>query len=92
MIRHSLISVSNTTATSIDITDSIKSSFTLVIQNINATGYIYIGNGSVSATNYGFRISPNQAFTIELSSSEDMYALASEAGMSVAVMEISRAI
>ena len=92
MIRHSLISVSNSEATSIDIADSIKSSFTLVIQNINTTGYIYIGNGSVSATNYGFRISPNQAFTIELSSSEDMYALASEAGMSVAVMEISRAI
>ena len=92
MIRHSLISVSNSEATSIDISDSIISSFTLVIQNINATGYIYIGNGSVSATNYGFRISPNQAFTIELSSSEDMYALASESGMSVAIMEISRAI
>lgn len=92
MIKHSHINVSNSSATLIDISESIRSSFTLIIQNINAAGYIYLGSESVTASNYGFRINPNQAFTIELPSSKRLYAIASDAAMSVAVMEIDRAI
>jgi hypothetical protein len=92
MIKHSLINVSNVTPTLIDISESIRSSFTLIIQNISATGYIYLGSQSVTSLNYGFRVSPNQAFTIELPSSQRMYAIASDAGMQAAIMEIDRAI
>lgn len=92
MIKHSLVNVSNTAATLIDISEAVRSSFTLIIQNINATGYIYLGSDSVTALNYGFRISPNQAFTIELPSSQRVYAIASDLDMQVAVMEIDRAI
>lgn len=92
MIKHGLLSISNTEATALDIPNHIPTSFTLVIQNINTTGYIYLGGPSVTTSNYGFRISPNQAFTIELPLSGHMYAIASDAGMSVAAMEIYRAI
>jgi hypothetical protein len=46
----------------------------------------------IASTSYGFRVSPNQAFTIELPSSQHLYAIASAAGLTVSLMEISRAI
>ena len=92
MIKHNIITISDTESTSLDISETIRSTFTLVIQNINASGYIYIGNAGVISSNYGFRLSPNQAFTIELPSSQNLYAIASDPGLSVSVMEISRAI
>lgn len=92
MIKHNLVSISNTTATSLDISENIKSSFSLVVQNINPTGYLYIGNSELTTTNYGFRISPNQAFTIEMPSSQNLYCIASDIGLQAAVMEIHRAI
>ena len=92
MIKHNLLNISDATATSLDISETVRSSFTLIIQNINATGYIYIGNSGVTTSNYGFRISPNQAFTIELPSSINLYAIASDADLQAAIMEIHRAI
>lgn len=92
MIKHNLVNISNVSATTLDISENIKSSFTLIVQNVNPTGYLYLGNSGITSTNYGFRVSPNQAFTIELPSSVNLYSLASDAGMQAAVMEIHRAI
>mgnify|MGYP006272333875 CR=1 FL=1 len=92
MIRHNILPISNTAATSLDIAEIVKSSFTLVVQNINSDGYIYLGNPGVTSSNFGFRLSPNQAFTIEMPSSQNLYAIASDSGLSVSVMEIYRAI
>lgn len=92
MIRHEIRTISNITPTSVDIANIIPTAYTLIIQNINSDGYIYLGSNSVSSTNYGFRISPNQAFTIELPSSQHLYAIASAPGLTVSLMEISRAI
>ena len=92
MIKHNLLNISDTEPTSLDISETVKSSFTLIIQNINSSGYIYIGNIGVTSSNYGFRISPNQAFTIELPSSMKLYAVASDIDLQAAIMEIHRAI
>ena len=92
MIRHEIKAISNTIPVSIDIPNHIPVTYTLIIQNINADGYIYLGGSDVSSTNYGFRISPNQAFTIEMPASYFVYGIASAAGMTAAVMEIARAI
>lgn len=92
MIKHALINVSNTEPTLIDISESVRSSFTLIIQNVNLSGYIYLGNESISSYSYGFRLNPDQAFTVELPASKRFYAIASTSGMQVAVMEIDRAI
>lgn len=92
MIKHNLVDISNVSATSLDISENIKSSFTLIVQNVNTTGYLYLGNAGLTSTNYGFRVSPNQAFTIELPASINLYSLASDANMQAAIMEIHRAI
>jgi len=92
MIKHSILEISDVLATSLDISETIKSSFTLVVQNVNSSGHIYIGNSSVSTNSYGFKLDAGQAFTIELAASQKMYAIASHSGLEVAVMEIDRAI
>lgn len=92
MIKNQLKAVSNSSATSLDIAESIRSSYTLVVQNINSSGYIYLGNSSITSSLYGFKLYPGQSFTIELPARSTMYAIASASNMSVAVMEIDRAI
>lgn len=92
MIRHQLKEISNSSATSLDITEAIKSAYTLIVQNVNASGYIYIGNSVVTTLNYGYKLYPGQGITIELPARLTMSAIASVSGMNVSIMEIDRAI
>lgn len=92
MIRHEMRTISGTIPTSVDIANHIPTAYTLIIQNTNSDGYIYLGSSTVSTINFGFKLSPNQAFTIELPSSQHLYAIASIDGLNVSLMEISRAI
>ena len=89
MIRHSIKPLSTTVPTELTIEDSINSVCTLVIQNVDATNYIYIGSSSVSSSNYGFMIYPSQAFTIELRPYDRIYAVAS-AAINAVCMSIER--
>jgi hypothetical protein len=77
MIRHQIKPLSTTVPVELTIEDSINSVCTLVVQNVDATGYIYIGNSSVSSSDYGFMIYPSQAFTVELRPFDRIYAVAS---------------
>ena len=89
MIRHSIKPLSTTVPTELTIEDSVNSVCTLVIQNVDSTNYIYIGNSSVSSSNYGFMIYPSQAFTIELRPYDREYAVAS-AAINAVCMSIER--
>jgi hypothetical protein len=92
MIRHRIQALSTTTPAQLTIEDTVQSANTLVVQNVNDSGFIYIGTSSVSSSNYGYKIYPGQGFTVELSSYTRMYAVSSGSGMSAAVMVIERAI
>lgn len=92
MIKHQIKNISSSTATSLDISENIRSAYTLVVQNTNSSGFIYLGNENVSSSNYGFKLYPAQSFTVELSSRSRLYAVASINNLPVAVMEIDRAI
>jgi len=60
------------------------------IQNVNETGYIYIGGTeTLSSTNYGFRILPNHSISFELPSKDALFAIASVNGMKAAVISMS---
>lgn len=59
------------------------------IQNVNDSGYIYLGTAEVSSTNYGFRILPNHSISFELNGRDDIYAIASTADMKVAVISVA---
>ena len=58
------------------------------IQNVNDTGYIYVGGEGVASSSYGFRILPNHSISFELSSTDALYAVSSINAMSVATIQI----
>lgn len=61
----------------------------ITIQNVNDSGYIYVGDGGVTTTNYGYRILPNHAISFELSGKDDLYLIAENSNMLAAVLKIN---
>lgn len=60
----------------------------ITMQNVNPTGYVYIGgDATVSSTNYGFRILPNHSISFELPGQDGLFAISSGNGMSLAVIK-----
>lgn len=57
----------------------------ITVQNINGEGYVYIGGSNLTSGNYGFRIDPSHAVSVELNGRDALYALGSTAGLSVSV-------
>jgi hypothetical protein len=89
MAQHSLLSISNTTPVRLTPV-GIHSGMDITIQNVNSSGYIYIGvTPSLSNLDYGFRILPNHSISFELEGKDALYAFASNSGMSAAVIKIS---
>lgn len=89
MTQHILHTLSDTTVTRLT-PGGIHSGFDFTIQNVNDTGYIYIGGTeTLSSTNYGFRILPNHSISFELPPRDALYAIASVNGMNAAVISMS---
>ena len=87
MTQHSLITLSNTSATRLT-PNGLHSGMDITVQNVNDTGYIYLGSDSdVSSTDYGFRILPNHSISFELPTPDAMYAIASTNSMKIAVIK-----
>lgn len=90
--RHKIVTLSTSSPVALTYEDNIQSSHTVVIQNNNDSGYIYIGAANVSSSSYGYKIYPGQGFTIEMSSLNRLYAVCSSNTMTAAVLVIERAI
>ena len=87
MTLHSLVTLSNSTATRMT-PPGAHGGMDITLQNVNATGYIYIGGEGVTSSNYGFRILPNHSISFELSSPDALYAVSSIDAMNVAMIQI----
>lgn len=86
MATHSLLTVGNTTPVRLTPNGLTHSGIDITIQNVNATGYIYVGaDETVSDQSYGYRILPNHAWSVELSGKDHVYVVASSSNMKVAV-------
>ena len=90
MIRHSLKTLSTTTPVEVTVEDLINGVCTLVVQNVDLTSNVYLGNSDVSTSNYGFILYPKQAFTVELRPFDKLYAIG-DAATILAYMSIERA-
>lgn len=90
--RHKVVTLSTTTPVALTYEDNIQSSYTLVVQNNNDSGYVYLGASNVSTSSYGYKLYPGQGFTVEMSSLNRLYAVCSTNTMSAAVLVIERAI
>lgn len=86
MATHSLKTLSNTTALRLT-PNGVHSGMDITLQNVNSSGYVYIGGSDVSITNYGFRLMPNHSISFELPGSDSLYAVSSIDEMKVAVLQ-----
>ena len=88
-LRHKIITLNSTAQSIVDKTSAVDSRCTLSVQNIMPTGYAYLGNSTVSTSNFGHKLYPGQSFTIELSTNDNLFAVG-DSGVQVAIFEIDR--
>ena len=74
MTIHAHKTLSDTSATRLT-PNGIHSGMDITIQNIHESAYVYIGGEGVTASNYGYRIAPGAAFSIELPGQDALYAI-----------------
>ena len=85
---HNLYTLSNSEATRLT-PIGMHSGMDITIQNVNASGYIYIGGEGVTSSNYGYRIMPNHAVSWELPERDELYAISSAPDMKAAILKTS---
>jgi len=61
----------------------------ITIQNLSSTGFIFIGNTETTLTNFGYRISPGSAWSVELSGKDYIYATTDADGTVAAVFMLN---
>ncbi len=88
MTQHSLTTLSSSSATLLT-PSGTHSGLDITIQNTDSTAIVYIGGEGVTALNYGYRISPNNAWSIELSGKDALYAISNTNGSKIAVLKTS---
>jgi len=88
MTQHALTTLSSTSATRLT-PSGIHSGMDITIQNTDTTAIVYIGGEGVTSSNYGYRISPNHAWSIELSGRDSLYAISNTNGSNIAVLKTS---
>lgn len=88
MTQNALTTLSSIEATRLT-PPGIHSGMDITLQNVNQSGYIYVGALGVTPDNYGFRILPNHSFSVELNGKDSLYAIASAPDMKVAILKTS---
>ena len=88
MTQHSLTTLSNTTATRLT-PNGVHSGMDITIQNVHASAIVYIGGEGVTSSNYGYRLAPNAAWSVELSGKDAIYAITDTNSSKVAVLKTS---
>ena len=88
MTQHSLTTLSNSSATRLT-PNGTHSGLDVTIQNVHASAIVYIGGEGVTSSNYGYRLSAGNAWSIELSGFDSLYAISNTNESQVAVLQTS---
>jgi hypothetical protein len=86
MTIHALTQLSNTTATRLT-PNGIHSGMDITIQNTDSSAYIYLGAEGVNSEDFGYRLSPGAAWSVELPGQDSIYAISDTNGAYVAVLK-----
>ena len=87
MAEHNLYSIGSEEATRL-VPLGVHSGKDITMQNVSASGYVYVGGEGVSAENYGYRILPNHSISFELPGKDAIYVVASAPNTKLAVISI----
>ena len=88
MARHSFITLSNSEPTVVS-TVGVHSGEDITIQNVDSEAVVYLGGSNVSSTNYGFKLTPGAAWSVELPPRDNIFAISGTDGSKVAVLKVS---
>jgi hypothetical protein len=78
MTTHSTPYIGTTNATRLT-PNGLHSGMDITIQNLSETAYVYIGGEGVNSEDFGYRIAPGNAWSVELSGRDYLYAIADTA-------------
>jgi len=88
MTQHSLTTLSNTTATRLT-PIGLHSGMDITLQNVDDTAYVYIGGEGVNPEDFGYRLAPGAAWSVELPSSDALYAITDVDNSYIAILKTS---
>jgi len=86
MTLHAHTTLSSTSATRLT-PNGLHSGMDITIQNIHESAYVYVGGEGVTASDYGYRIAPGAAFSIELPGTNALYAISTVNSSKVAILQ-----
>jgi len=86
MTLHSHTTLSSASATRLT-PNGLHSGMDITIQNIHESAYVYIGGEGVTVSDYGYRIAPGAAFSIELPGTNALYAISTVNSSKVAILQ-----
>jgi hypothetical protein len=79
----------NLTPVEVTLDDEVDASNSISIQNTSLSKFVYVGGSTVSPSNYGYRLSPNQTITIDLDPYDKVYAMG-ESESTVAILIVDK--
>lgn len=85
---HELVTLSDSESTELTPPGKIHSGLDLTVQNVDATAVVYIGAADVTAANYGFKIQPGVAFSVELNPRDQLFAISDTNGSEAALLRV----
>lgn len=85
---HGLITLSDTAATLVT-TPGTHSGADITIQNVDDTAIVYIGGEGVTTTDYGFKLTPGAAWSVELSGTDHIYAISDTDASKVSLLKVN---
>lgn len=86
MTQHALTTLSSSEATRLT-PNELHSGMDITIQNVHATAIVYIGAEGVSSSDYGYKLTPSNAWSIELPGQDALYAITDTNGSKIAVLK-----
>jgi len=86
--RHKIQAL-NSTPVNLVVRETADAMNSMSIQNISNTGFAYLGAYNVTTSDFGIKLFPGQIYTMELASSDDIWAVG-DSGVSVAIFNIDR--
>ena len=87
MTTHQLTNLSSTAATRLT-PNGTHSGLDVTIQNVDASANVYLGGTGVTTSDYGYRLVPGAAWSVELADKDAIYAITDTNGSDVAVIQV----
>ena len=75
MTQHSLIQLTNGDAIRLT-PNGTHSGMDITIQNLDESEYVYLGAEGLNSEDFGYRLAPGGAWSVELSGNDSLYAVA----------------